>query len=1028
MSAIFPGPTIFAAYAAAAENDPDLRPGTHLRLFPSTRIGFPLAPFAVWKVRPPHARALPVDWFDKANTLLASGVEPHRLDLGATGGAAFGWVTGSLPEDGQLIGVEAMFDDGSGRISIKGVAGDRLLAARTRPLHLVGAPRISRIVVEGRSNVDLIGWFVTTDMALEATLAAPFAILGLPTERQAWYGNGAGPDEAWKRVAEGAPPRLSRPDQPDGPFDPIDGAAEQARIAFHRTEIDAHVNAIVQDAAVLPSSIVETHVWPADVAPRRPWQQATVQVRNALLLQGLDPGVARYLGLMDLLRDLPEPRAAHGDPTATAWLAAGVFAVPADVQLASPDAMEARLLARMEALFPDLQRIAQLARDRGLSVRAFLAPALAAPPPDPLPPPAVSLAGAEWVAEPQGPSVRFRQSFLIQDPPLATLLALARQEPDGWRTRHQMLALAPGSTPRERAATIFLGIRDRLDEPRAGLASDAEIPARGAPWSYRLALSDVFGRFGPPAELSVPAPARPPIPVPALQVHVRHDRLPAAGAGPRPARTAILRVPIPCIEELAAGSKPLASVVVSLDGASQSKPAAAREALFEMPLRDLEEPRRVEAHAHFIDEDGTPGPEAVHAIELAAPRWPAIPHTGIGIVWASRPGPSPDVELRLSFAGQPGARYRLYMSDARALGIPESANGRPRTRAEIAVDGANRALAQLDLQEKFRLMTAAPIEAPLEGVVGFDVTLPRALETVQFVRVVPLSARGIEAPFASCPLTPVAVPSDRRPPAPRIEPTIDPATGVARLRIVAEGLDLVALAAAEPGLFGGNGEASRPPEFRLRRASGVVPEPLYAREIARGALSLVGEGDEQRFEAIVEDPPAPVGMLPYVRYWYWAEVRFPPERRVPPGVHERPVPAGGIQPTADHQRIDAPAAFSQPSPAAMVIRVLPPPRLVDGALVATARATDADWTLDIALDSGMAIHARAVGKARVRILVQAGNLAPVEEPAPLELTDGKLVATLRRSGALPASVRVTAIPLDPLGREGPPLFVQATVA
>jgi len=37
-------PRYFCAYAAAAEDDADLPKGTHLRLFPSSSIGFPLAP------------------------------------------------------------------------------------------------------------------------------------------------------------------------------------------------------------------------------------------------------------------------------------------------------------------------------------------------------------------------------------------------------------------------------------------------------------------------------------------------------------------------------------------------------------------------------------------------------------------------------------------------------------------------------------------------------------------------------------------------------------------------------------------------------------------------------------------------------------------------------------------------------------------------------------------------------------------------------------------------------------------------
>jgi hypothetical protein len=75
----------------------------------------------------------------------------------------------------------------------------------------------------------------------------------------------------------------------------------------------------------------------------------------------------------------------------------------------------------------------------------------------------------------------------------------------------------------------------------------------------------------------------------------------------------------------------------------------------------------------------------------------------------------------------------------------------------------------------------------------------------------------------------------------------------------------------------------------FRRASGAVPDGVYAREIGRGALALDGE----TFVATIDDLPTADGLLPYVRWFYWADVRMPAERRLPAHLIEVPLPAGG---------------------------------------------------------------------------------------------------------------------------------------
>src|SRR5690606_17011677 len=87
------------------------------------------------------------------------------------------------------------------------------------------------------------------------------------------------------------------------------------------------------------------------------------------------------------------------------------------------------------------------------------------------------------------------------------------------------------------------------------------------------------------------------------------------------------------------------------------------------------------------------------------------------------------------------------------------------------------------------------------GEVVFTTTFPRSLATVQFLRVVPLGPDGAEPPFEQCGILPVAVPESRRPPAPKIEGGVDPATGHATLTVSTEEFDRSVLVRDEPGLF-----------------------------------------------------------------------------------------------------------------------------------------------------------------------------------------------------------------------------------
>ena len=589
----------------------------------------------------------------------------------------------------------------------------------------------------------------------------------------------------------------------------------------------------------------------------------------------------------------------------------------------------------------------------------------------------------------------------------------------------------PDADPPQRAATRMPGSTHSLAEGRFAIVADNGIEADGAPWMYRVALSDVFGRFGEPGDIAVPTPPRPAIPQPALRAHLTLAER-DAGEGAAAAGMLRLTLVVPALHEMTAGSRPLARAVVAFDGATQdaAAPQAGGTLAFDFALPALlpMESRSLIASARFEDDEATSGSLATLKIDICDPRSPPVPRTGIGIVWSSRPAPATDVEFRLRFTGVSGARYRAYLADARGLDIAMLDGGRPRTRAEVAVDGAQRGLAGLGLRERFRLLTDPPLKPGADGSVLFETRLPRSLETVQFLRFVPLSQQGSEAAFESCPLLPLAVPSDRRPPAPRVEARVDPATALASVTVRAVGLDLVALQAAEPGLFDAPPAAdAAPPEYRLRRASGGVPDALYAREVGRGALQR--DGDD--FVATLDDAPAPGGLSAYVRYHYWAEVRLPPERRLPPGVAEVALPAGAIQPTQAAQQQDAPGAFSEVSAPAMAMFVpAEVPALAEDRVTATVGpgAAAGTWRLTLIVTGGPVASVRAVGPFRVRLHLRsdAGDWLP--EPGETALLDGALALTIERAAIAIPALSLALVLVDPIGREATPLMLDATPA
>lgn len=1041
---------LFTAVALAAHRDPDLPDGVHLRLMPSPALGFPIAPFGIYRVTP-FVVTPQVIWRDRHGNIIA---DPAFI---AAGGVLIADILApSVDGSSQDVAVEVITDGPfDGTLTLIDRVGNRVFAQKSRPPFIVGGPRVERLRVEGRGRVvGVRTWRVDLQRLVEALLhQAPDALLSLPIDGSwPWYANGRGSAEALVRVERGAALRLQRPDRPDGPFDPLTPVDDVTRVSAHTTDIDEQCKNMVGDITVTPTQQRLVRHVPATPTRRR--QFVDISIASTLLAQAMDTGVGRYLGLVGTLDQ-------RSDGTLPlAYVAIGLFVFPrvslapdgrtiiASLGPRSPmidqlvDAFVVRVgakdvLNRLNERYSSGRSLFQ--RLRGIEMRGLLAVAGAVPAADPPVVAAPTLANARWLDGGGRPSTTFRQEFLFPAPPLGSLVALGRLDDGVWTTRHQMIDLPPPANPARRALALLMGrtqAKPKLASVsallasymRRGLISDAQIPASDNSARYRAALADLFGRFGPPAEFDVPAPPRPKPPTPAPQVKVVLDGPDGVGGPPASPGRLDVRVSVPAVAKLAAGSLDIETLKLTFEG----KPVlpdtaiapilagAAQDVTRRIDLRALNvgESAVGVLQATFIDTENNPSDAAEVSVRYGDRRRPSTVPTGLGLIWTSRPGPSPEVELKLTWPASGDTQYRVYVADQKSLGVTGN------SRAEVAVNGGQRDRSgTLGGRDRFRLLTDPPLSA-VAGRVMLNEYLPRSLTTVQFLRVVPLTSQGREAEFDKCGVVPIAVPTDRATAPPRIDVAVDAAMGVATITISAPGLDLVDLQASEPGLFNEPpNPVAKAPEFRLRRASGMVSDPVYAREIARGALSASRLDGKIVFQGTFVDP---LPLEKFIRYSYWAEVRMPAERRLAPGIVEIP-PPDGVAPVTAAQISDVARPFSTFSAPATAIYVpqLPVPVLVDP--VADVIVDGATVRAKLAAPATPSASPKAVGTYRLHIWEKWGNL-PIGKATCVEL-DGSALAwegTPVTSADHPRPLTLQFVTVDPVGRESamsPPLQV-----
>lgn len=1092
MATLFAPPELISAYSYAVDgSDPDLAKGTYVRVYAGLGASFPLTPFALFKLTARQSEAHGLHVTDRAGNL-AGGLFLSQLGL-----ADVIPMLGDTPTT-RTVRVDLLPDaEDRLRRAVLLDQSSRVICERRRPPFLFSAPRLHRFRLEGSASfVNVLTKVV--DIADIVSRRLPLAadrILGLPVQGlHPWYVGLHNRQDAVARVAAGAPLRLNPMDRPEGPFDATAPEDEVARVeAMLKASqfaggLEAMLLNLVDDREKAPWLQSERQRM-ATGTPRVD-QVADVPRLAHLQTAAIDPGLARFLGFSDRIDDLPDFRGGGWNALGIA----GLFAI--DPKRFDPDGMLGiaevdpnedgltRLILRAlvaqggDEVVGQVEELVALVRAQGLLVRAMIA--VTAPTPPWLAPslPSPLVTEHRWqTGNGVEPSSRYRASFAFHDAPLATMAALSARIDGILQSRHGMVETADDAFP-ERATPRVFGREQSawastraLKLPKApahhaGLLADHDLPSEAGTISYNCRASDLFGRFGDAVEFDIGPPARPAPPPPVLRFHIdRADVDPASLDALSPGRLKLVfAVPdlppaarfaaaesdrlasamvVPALSDLAAGSLTITQATVALDGVSQTvdltMPGFVEVALA-LPALAPQEARMLTLSASFTDTGGVASAAATQAVKITDMRPPRVIETGIGLFWTSAPGPSPEVELRLAWPGTPNARYRVYATDQQGLGLTaaelaEAVPGAAPSRGRVAEVGCNKVLGGAPVNRaNFRLLSATPVEAGPDGRAVLKTTLARSLQTVQFLRVVPLSPENAEAPFDACGIVPVAVPDSRSPPPPRLEGVVDPVSGVATLTVTADGFDGVGLRRDEPALFGAAGDVGAAPEFRIRRAVGPIADPIYGRPLAAGSLELKAEADPAvLFAASATDDNGGRGLEPYVRYVYWADVRLPPERRLPAGVV--PIdPPGGIATVDPANAANHPRPMSLPSAPRVLVHVPPDPpaALEDAAIVVTRAVPAGDGTvaLDIAITDPPIAHPKAIGPYRLAVwsqwtdqpitAIKIADGAPLDGAWP-DLTNG-VISTVIAPPLPPVDPRsalsLTVALVDPAGRLG----------
>lgn len=1006
--------------------------GLHLRVRVHPWIGFPLHPFAAWRLPLPGAGvSCPVVWRDERGRKL-----PHRggrIRLDDRSVVACGSIRGGAPDDPWLW-VEVDADDGVlvdvlDPRSIPGVDEPRVLATRRSAPHRFGHGPIVRLRARGPGSIGAsrglrLSQIDVPDPSLwgrPTTFGLPFRKLDRGSRTVAWYAPGADAiGAAAERLTIGAPHRMSPVDELVAPSpDAWDRAREVERIlgAIGPAFVDPFLEAGFRD----PSRAPIDSQWSDGDERRLPQPvHARAPVVGSLLTMAADPSIARYLGLATTI-----PIGDDEDARAPSlWVVAGRFAVQEGRIVLPPigagasgrslgDLLHGTVAPSavgdlLDPEFPDAVALGKAVEERktnvegAWSVATLLTVAVATgdAPPDRPAPVALSLAepGAWIASDPRSAASdeRWRQTLSLGRTAVRGTLGFARVGPGATVPLHRIEPDPAGRFVRR--ALPLLPDRSGRTEIRL---TDPQVPSESPRATWRVWQSDEFGRWSDEAELRAPVPPRPPPPPPVAEpafVAVPDD----GTEGARSPGMILLRYEVPRAADGEPGSRSIARLVVKVDGIERASQSVGEGTTAEVRIPadpcEAGTRRTVVVNSRYVDVDRRESDEraAVATVRCSTydTRAPRPLSTSPVLLWSGRPDATGGSELSLRWPRRPGAsRYGVYLGDgrrlARALGI-SVADARVRAAWAWPIHGER---GRLRDRRAFAYLGDVSDPGGGAGEVVWKTRIEGGLRSVQFLRIVPVSEGGAEPPFEACGLVPIAIPTTERPPAPILDAETS-SDGRVTLRVRALGMRAEVLAAS-PGSA---------PEFRVRRTTDADGDPAYARPFRSGLLRAATLG-----EWIGELDVAATEARPFVRALWTAEVRYPAEASVPPGF--APV-AGDVGPVWPELGAASESLWSEPSPPTSSLYV---PSSAPATPAAPVLLGDFGRLSLVAFGLPVA-HPRAIASYRLEIHRRVGAGAP-------RLVEERPIGSPQESWGVPddgLESRFHLVVVDPLGRRSAP--------
>lgn len=996
------------------DTDPYVAPGAQLRAWVNPAVGFPLRgitflPLRAQAIDPGNGslvRPLLVHWWvydddgvpQSLGTDLDVPVKPDRplygdiVELQEAVGTKDPWIS--------WIRVE-VDEDSPVRLSVVGRTGgahERILVSRSQKPFALAASRIRRIRLTGEGRVRSV-------IGLDAGLATREHIdydnrirIGLPLEQVSEWadpvdGSGGGMD----RVTRGAPWHTGPQEVPTD----TDGD-EAARVQKLLDGVgETSVQLLLERAYADPGSYPGRHVTPLEI--RDVEQKATTELGSVetLITAAADPGIARWLGL-----STPVDADISDDSVPVGWIAVGTWAADPAARVAAGTTV-ADLVTTMNAAGPDKPTLApwvalagerpvdqQLLNSCGVVKLTLVTPAVIGALPDLPDAPSPALDGPPtW-----GGTDIYRQDIALLGTPPAGPVAFTRTVDGAVASQHAFIDV--DGTPR--ALTLLAGRRE-LNTGCQGALVDSTVPAAKGPVAWYVAESDEFGRWGPPGTLDAVPPPRPLLPPPAPQAYFLADHtLRDAPPGLRVPGTITVAVDVPAPDTLGPGTPPITRV--SIDGQAYDAPFPEDRLQVSFPAAPTQLGQVRDQSVTVVFNPDTEQRSTAAKVHVVDPRRPTPLSTAPRLLWSSRRDPVGAAQIDLSWPTEPGhAAYNVYLADERVVTaqlhvFPASPNRA--TRAAALYDHQHQHMAR----ESFTLLTPAPL--PAGGTVRFAHTLPGSLQTLQFLRIVPLTGAQVEANFDACGLTPAAVPGGDQPPAPLVR--VDAGGGSVRVQVEAHGINAHVIERLG---------SQSPPEYRVR-CTAAATSYLYGSTVDEGHLVEVA-GTPDTYTAVVPDEKL-ASLPPFVPLGVTAQVRYPAEVSTEPGAAPLPSPIVTTAGLIDAQ----PADWSAPSAPVIAMTTAPTPDLDvevrrDGAGVAlTVRNLPPQHTLQV--KPWRLYLWRVMGDGELRSLAP-GDADIVVDPVAAPPGEGWefTSATVRVRDGLADVAGYATMLLNPLDQAGP---------